>query len=1205
MNNQPRILLFALLLFFAFGAWLLPSEAQRSGPSREGGAPKPAAGKAIAPKRALTAQSKITSPGVSTSAPDSVQASSFGESAPVSRVAAGPGAVESDREDENEAAENRAVHQVTAAAAARSQRMSPSDAMKRDGAMQTMAPTLNIPSPIVTFEGLGRTENIAAGFGNLSPPDTNGDVGPNHYVQQTNLLVRVWNKAGAPLTAPFRLSSLWAVANGGPGGQCAASDAGDPVVLYDPLADRWMLSQFAFTSLSTPPYHECIAISKNSDPTGAYYLYDFVTGGTTGANEFPDYPHLGVWPDGYYMMVHQFTLGGPFNGTGAYSFNRAKMLVGDPTANYIYFNLNLASHPEGIGGGLFGDLDGLNPPPAGAPDIFAYLTATDFGDPANGIRLFNFHSDFAVPANSTFTERPESTYAAPVPVAAFSLVNPSGRRDVPQPAPAAGVTTALDSITDRFMHRLQYRNRGGGVETLVLNHTVGAPGSTVFGTFRAAPRYYELRNSGAGYSVNEQATFAPADGVSRWMASAAEDNQGNLSLGYSVSSGAAGGNVFPGIRYAGRLATDPPGGLFQGEGTLINGTGVQTSTGNRWGDYSALTVDPSDDCTFWYTQEYYTAAGQAASTVGWQTRIGSFKFAQCTAPAMGTLSGTITFCETGAPVAGAIVQLSDGHSGTTLADGTYSIKVSPGSYTVQVSAGRQNCLTSNSAGVSITNGGTTTYSTCLNGTPKPTITSMVISGGNGDGVINFNECNMLDINLTNMGCAGATGVSAVLSSTTPGVTVEQPNSPYANLPIGANATNMVPFKFSTSPSFVCGTVINFTLTVTTNQGVFALTFSKPTCNSPAVNLSGSIGAGDPTQTGRLNRSGIGRTCAAPGPIPPLVDSVARRYDAYTFTNSSNATACVTVSATSGCGTNLFYVAYLGSFNPANIQMNYLADPGASFAGTATWSFNVPAGQSFVLVFHEVATTGCASYTATVSGLLSGADGGGVCVPCSITCPSNITQPNDPNQCGAVVSYPAPSVVGSCGLVSCSPASGSFFPVGTTTVTCTTTQGSSCSFSVTVNDTQAPVVTCNISTTTLWPANHDLINVGLSASATDNCPGTVISVAVFGDEDDLEDTGDGTFSPDAKDIAPGTLRLRAERKGDADGRVYLVIVTATDAAGNVSRCCRTVTVAHDQTKASKASVEAQAAAARTYCEQHGTAPPGYFVIGDGPVVGPIQ
>jgi hypothetical protein len=159
--------------------------------------------------------------------------------------------------------------------------------------------------------------------------------------------------------------------------------------------------------------------------------------------------------------------------------------------------------------------------------------------------------------------------------------------------------------------------------------------------------------------------------------------------------------------------------------------------------------------------------------------------------------------------------------------------------------------------------------------------------------------------------------------------------------------------------------------------------------------------------------------------------------------------------------------------------------------------------------------------------------------------------------------------------------------------------------VTVNDTQRPVVTCGVATTSLWPPDHNLINVGLSASATDNCPGTTISVAVFGDENDEEPTGDGNFSPDAKNIAPGTLRLRSERKGNGDGRVYLIIVTATDAAGNVARCCRTVTVAQSTSKASQASVAAQAAAAKAFCEANGTAPPGYFVIGDGPIIGPLQ
>jgi uncharacterized repeat protein (TIGR01451 family) len=683
--------------------------------------------------------------------PVSSEAVNFAESRPLSEVAkkrlTRTTQTAESGEEESEAAENWVTRRVTAEAQARA---AVAGGVKRDTAVQSDIPAPNIPSTILTFEGLGRTENIAAGFGNISPPDTNGDVGPNHYVQMDNDLVRVWNKAGTPLTAPFKLSALYTPL----GGECAAPDKGDPVVLYDPLADRWMISQFAFASQTGGVYHQCIAISKTPDPTGAYYLYDFITGG----NEFPDYPHLGVWPDGYYMTVHQFTAGGPFNGEGVYSFNRAKMLAGDPTANYIYFSLNLTSFPEAIGGMLPSDLDGLTPPAAGRPNTFVYFTSLDFGDPADGLRLFNFHADFTTPANSTFTERSESTYNAPLAVAPFSLVapagGPEGRAAVPQPSPAASAALGLDAIADRLMFRLQYRNRGG-FETLVLTHTVGAPASSTFGTFRAAPRYYELRSTGGGpFSVQEQATYAPGgspgDNVSRWLGSAAEDNQGNLAVGFNVSSGTAGGNVFPGIRYAGRLSTDPSGGLFQGEATLVAGTGAQTSTGNRWGDYSALTVDPSDDCTFWYTSEYYTAAGQAASSVGWQTRIGSFKFAQCSAPAKGTVHFTITNCVTNALIANAVVSVDGMTYGATLSNGTYDGTLAPGSHTYTVSKYGHTVATGN---FSITDAQTTNVAACLDAglvhfTVTNCATSAPLSGAagtiDGDSVGTTNASGILD-----------------------------------------------------------------------------------------------------------------------------------------------------------------------------------------------------------------------------------------------------------------------------------------------------------------------------------------------------------------------------------------------------------------------------------------------------------------------------
>ena len=230
----------------------------------------------------------------------------------------------------------------------------------------------------------------------------------------------------------------------------------------------------------------------------------------------------------------------------------------------------------------------------------------------------------------------------------------------------------------------------------------------------------------------------------------------------------------------------------------------------------------------------------------------------------------------------------------------------------------------------------------------------------------------------------------------------------------------------------------------------------------------------------------------------------------------------------------------------------------------------------------------------------------MCQACVISVPDNISVPNDPDQCGAVVNFPASTSTGSCGVLTTTPASGSFFPMGTTTVTTTSTSGASNSFTVTVNDTQPPSLSpIAVAISSLDPANHNLVNVGLSGgSFSDNCPGATRQVLVFGNEDDEMDTGDGNFSPDATDINIGTLQLRSERVASGKGRVYLIVVKVTDAAGNVSFACATVVVPKSSSKADIASINAQAAAAKAYALSHNGSPPaGYFVIGDGPVIGP--
>jgi hypothetical protein len=1060
--------------------------------------------------------------------PIAVQAVSFAESPALRDVAMMPAPERGEGEEDEEAAENLQVRTWVPQGLLgllRSLGLMPA---KQDPVVQRVAPPTSIAPPLVSFEGVNNADNLASFGFRVSPPDPNGDVGPGHYLQFVNDLLRVFDRSGTPLTPPFRISQLYAAL----GGICATTDNGDGVVLYDPLGDRWLISQFAFTARNTPPYHECVAISKSGDPTGAYYLYDFVTPG----NQFPDYPKVGVWPDAYYMTTLQFPLGGTiFDGTGAFAFQRAKMLVGDPTASLVYFNLNLVSHPEGIAGMLPSDLDGLTPPPPGRPNTFVYFTADEFADPADGLRLFDFHVDFATPANSTFTERPESTYAAPLAVAPFDASDPPDRRDIRQPPPATDLN-ALDSISDRLLHRLQYRSFGDH-ETLVVDHTVNVGTGATLATYRAGVRYYALTRAlpGGSFSVAEQATFAPNDGNSRWMGSAAMDHEGNLAVGYSV----AGPSTFPSIRYAGRLATDPPNGLFQGEETLAAGSGVQLSTTNRWGDYTGLAVDPVDDCTFWYTNEYYTAASQATSTVGWLTRIGSFKVdPSCAPPPMGTLTGTITFSDSGAPIPGALVEVSDGHSGVTLADGTYAIKLPPGTYTVTASDPGRGCGASAVASVVVDDGGVAVFDAALGGPPRLAFKATAVSGGNGNGLIDFNECNGLTVTLENTGCSGEAAISAVLASTTAGVTIEQPNSPYPDAPAAASVANAVPFDVSTVPGFLCGTPIDFALTVTSASGSQVLSFRLPTCTFPTV--TGSIGAGDLIWNGsRVLFNGMVSSCATPKVCPGTTNpGQNRRYDKYTYSNPSAVSACVTVSMTSGCGANLFGEAYLGAFVPANVCQNFLGDGRGITGVPVSWAFRVPAGQSFDLVLHEaVQGVGCASYSAVASGLF---DGGGECLPCTITCPGPavIEAANEPGQCGAHVSYEAAVSSGSCGVVTSSPASGSFFPVGDTTVLSSTTAGPSCTRTVTVHDTEGPTIVA-----------PPPVTVSTGPGAT-SC-GAFVADAILG-------------TANAADNCQG---VTITRSGVPAGNVFLVgtttvTYTATDASGHTAIATQTVTVVDD-------------------------------------------
>ncbi|MDD2963174.1 MAG: T9SS type A sorting domain-containing protein [Bacteroidales bacterium] len=457
---------------------------------------------------------------------------------------------------------------------------------------RTPSPELkNVPDAIVQKKmGWLKAPNAIGpnfnGVGNLNgvmPPDTDGDVGLNHYFQMINMSFQIWDKSGTSLLGPVANNTIWQ----GFTGPWGNSNDGDPIVLYDEYADRWLASQFALPNYPNGPFYMMIAISVTPDPTGQWYRYGY------SFTDMPDYPKLGVWHNAYTLTVNRFSSGSTnYVGTAAVAFNRTKMLAGDPNAEMVYFPMSASQEPFGM---LPSDADGTTPPPSGSPAYFGYIKS-----PSKFV-VYKMTLDWNNTANSVFE------LEANIPVTFWST-SISG---IPQP----GTTRKLDVITDRLMFRLQYRNFGS-YQTMVTNHTVNVSGV-------AGVRWYEFRKSGTSpWSLYQEGTYSP-DNINRWMGSIAMDGNGNIAIGYSVANS----TVYPGIRFAGRMKNDPLGQMTIAEQEIVAGGGSQTGgfIGNgRWGDYSAMTIDPSAPNTFWFTTEYM----QNTSSQGWKTRVAKFSFDQ-------------------------------------------------------------------------------------------------------------------------------------------------------------------------------------------------------------------------------------------------------------------------------------------------------------------------------------------------------------------------------------------------------------------------------------------------------------------------------------------------------------------------------------------------------------------------------------------------
>ena len=707
-------------------------------------------------------------------------------------------------------------------------------------------PTTQVPAPSSTsFDGLDFTT-----WGDGHPPDTVGDVGPNDYVEAVNTAFGVYDKSSGQQLAAATFATLWQNAPDATSGLCKTDNFGDPTVVYDPMADRFIVADFAFTGDGTvAPYYECIAVSKTSDPVaGGWWLYAVRTDDATHP-WLADYPKMGIWPNGLYMSANMFSPTS-FQEVRVWAFNRSDLESG-AALRQVVIDVGSTSHFGLLPANLRGAL-----PPNGTDELFAAESSTVFG-----FEVFKFHVDYS--GNT-------SSLSAPVNVSQTAYTFP---RNIPLvPTPGNG----LDSLTDRLMMQAQYRNING-VESLWLTHSVYMSKSGPYGM-----QWAQLNVTGGTIATApvQQQIYGNvgSDGIHRWMGSLALDDRGDMALGYSAASQ----TLDPAVRYAGRLAEDPLGTMPRTETTMIAGGGTQvgncgSATCTRWGDYSAMTIDPVDGCTFWYAQEYYAVDG-----LDWHTRIGKFAFPSCTNPstvtapsaAAGTFDGTTTLSATltsaGLPVVGRTVSfsLNGANQGSASTNGSGVASVS-GVSLVGINAGSY----ANAVGASFA--GDDTYPPS-SGTAPLTVAkadqAITFTGAPASAVYNTSfpvtatASSGLPVTVTSSGACSNTGTSVTMTSGTGTCSLnanQAGNTNYNAAPQASQTTTASKAAQSvalTVPATKVATDAPFTVSGTATSGLpVALGISSGPCT-----ISGSTvtiaGTGDCVVTG--DQAGDGNWLAA-------------------------------------------------------------------------------------------------------------------------------------------------------------------------------------------------------------------------------------------------------------------------------------------------------------------------------------------------------
>lgn len=722
------------------------------------------------------------------------------------------------------------------------------------------------------------------------PPDCNGTAGPSHYMQTVNSTYAIYNKTGTLLAGPTNLNTMF---TGLPG---ATYNDGDPIVLYDEMADRWFMAEF---SISGSNDYMLVAVSTTNDPTGTWYKYSF------DVAETPDYEKFGVWPDGYYMGTNNDS------GNDIYVFERSVMLAGGASPKMVGFDN--AWRPTTIDGFMCVppvDNDGTAAP-AGSPGLFITINDDAIGGGSDQLWIYELAVNWTTTSSSTFSRVQQ------INVTAFDSNFGADWTNIAQP----GTTQQLDAIPQVIMNVPQYRNFGT-YQTLVCCHTVD-----VDNTDHAGIRWYELRKTASTWSIRQQGTYAP-DAHSRWMGSVMLNGSGKLGLGYSISSS----SVYPGIRYTGQSAAAyaaATGTMDVAESVIQTGAQSQTAA-ERWGDYSLMSVDPSDDATFWFTTQYIASSQR-------KTKVASFKIGN--AP-LATTTAATSVTATAATLNGTVNPNGLATTyyfqwGTTTSYGTNTTSASAGSGTSTLSFSEPitGLITGTTYHFRIvaTNADGTTYGSDMSFSPGMAVvtttaaasitTNSAISGGNvlsdgGSVVTARGVCWATTANPTIAGLHTTDGSGT--GSFTSSLTGLNANTTYH---VRAYATN------------AGGTVYGDDLTFTTLCGIYTLPFSETFDNTTI-----------PTCWSQIDNQGNGQiwqfgTITGQSPNPALSGNYAYlNSDAYGSGNSQNVDlVSPAIDLSSFSNVTLQFSHYFKSYSGSSGTLSYSITNGSSWTTIATFT----------------------------------------------------------------------------------------------------------------------------------------------------------------------------------------------------------------------------------------------------------------------------